>query len=438
MRTTADVTMVPPKPATPTNDSSTAAASSPSPDGAFQKKLEGAQQKQKPPTAKAGVKAVNGKPVAKGAGTAEDDVKAVDAEETAAETASEDVEVAQTQTAQPTAKVQVTGKQAVAEKSAGNANAKSSKTKQPQLNVPKPVTAKPKVARPADEKEEADGSDAKGKQQDDSAGAQVVANAQAQPSSDPVEQDATTTNTDSDDLTAKVVVPAKTSNADAATKASAPAGSDENAVDFDDALEAAQDIAGPDDDSTPVSHAAGMDAAPTAILAAPLQTGTTAAGAAKVQAPAAAAPVAPEAQFVSANHPSIVTGIHGKLLPNGGTMTLRLDPPELGALQVSVHMRDGVMTAAFETSNDQATRLVSHSLSQLKSALESAGMSVEKLHVQQSPRQESGDGGERQSNQKQDQQDQREQARQEQQRRHVLNKMWRKLAGGEDPLDLVA
>jgi len=149
-------------------------------------------------------------------------------------------------------------------------------------------------------------------------------------------------------------------------------------------------------------------------------------------------PTSPEAQFVDTNHPNIVTGIHGKLLPDGGTMTIRLDPPELGALQISVHMREGVMTAAFETSNDQATRVLSHSLGQLKSALESAGVSVEKLHVQQSPRQESGDNSERQSNQRQDQEDQQQQARQEQQRRHMLNKMWRKLAGGEDPLDLVA
>ena len=101
-------------------------------------------------------------------------------------------------------------------------------------------------------------------------------------------------------------------------------------------------------------------------------------------------------------------------------------------------MRDGVMTAAFETSSDQATRLLSHSLGQLKSSLESAGVSVEKLHVAQSPRQESGDNNEKQSGQKQNQQDQQQQARQEQQRRQMLNRMWRKLAGGGDPLDLVA
>jgi flagellar hook-length control protein FliK len=145
-----------------------------------------------------------------------------------------------------------------------------------------------------------------------------------------------------------------------------------------------------------------------------------------------------EASFIEANHPKIVTGVHGQLLPNGGTMQIRLDPPELGALQVTVHMRDGVMTAAFETSNDDATRMLSHSLNQLKSALEStAGISVEKLHVQQSSRQEShGQGGDQQ--QQSNAREQQQEARQEQQRRELLQRMWRRLAGGGDPLDLVA
>ena len=153
----------------------------------------------------------------------------------------------------------------------------------------------------------------------------------------------------------------------------------------------------------------------------------------------ASAPVptpTPEAQFAEANHPTIVTGVSGQLQPNGGTMQIRLDPPELGALLVSVHMRDGVMTASFETSNESATRMLSHSLNQLKSALESAGMSVEKLHVQQSTKQDpnSSDSEKRQSANE----DQQHENRQEQQRREMLRRMWRKLSGGGDPLDLVA
>jgi hypothetical protein len=97
---------------------------------------------------------------------------------------------------------------------------------------------------------------------------------------------------------------------------------------------------------------------------------------------------APEQQFAIDNHPRIITGVRSTLLPNGGTMQIRLDPPELGDLQISINLRDGVMSASFQTSNDEATRLLSHSLGQLKGVLESQGVSVDKLHVQQAPRNE--------------------------------------------------
>jgi flagellar hook-length control protein FliK len=151
------------------------------------------------------------------------------------------------------------------------------------------------------------------------------------------------------------------------------------------------------------------------------------------------APVRPEAELVAANHDRIVTSIRGELMPNGGTMRLRLDPPELGTLQVTVRMLDGVMSASFETSNDQATRLLSHSLGQLKQVLESQGLSVEKLHVQQSPREQSGSSSGDDPQHQQPSHEDRQWARQEQQRREMLRRMWRRLGlAGTDPLDLVA
>lgn len=117
-------------------------------------------------------------------------------------------------------------------------------------------------------------------------------------------------------------------------------------------------------------------------------------------------------------------------------MHIRLDPPELGALQIHVRMVDGVMQASFETSNDQATRLLSHTLSQLKTALETQGVNVEKLQVQQSPRdqQASADGDDQQRQSPQ----QESQAQREQQRREMMNRMWRRIRLGRDPLDMVA
>lgn len=171
--------------------------------------------------------------------------------------------------------------------------------------------------------------------------------------------------------------------------------------------------------TVPLAHAQSVPAKPQAAPA----------------SPNAPAPLPPQAQFVEANHPKIVTAMHADLLPHGGTMQIRLDPPELGALQVMVHMQDGVMTASFHTSNDDATKLLSHSLSQLKQVLESQGVSVEKLQVQQSPRDQHA-GNDEQRNQPRDQQD--DAHRHEQQRKEMLRRMWRKLSIGSDPLDLVA
>ena len=163
---------------------------------------------------------------------------------------------------------------------------------------------------------------------------------------------------------------------------------------------------------------------------------------ARVSAPAQAtqaskpAPIDQTAQFAELNHPKLITAIHGQLLPSGGTMTLRLDPPELGAMHVRVEVRDGLMTASFETSNDQATKLLSHSLDQLKSSLEAQGVTVERLHVTQSSRPQSSssqNGRQEPSEQRQDPASQ-----QEQQRREMMQRLWRRLLKGQDPLDMVA
>lgn len=145
----------------------------------------------------------------------------------------------------------------------------------------------------------------------------------------------------------------------------------------------------------------------------------------------------PELRFAAANHDNIVKSMRAEVLPNGGTMRIRLDPPQLGALQVTVQIRDGVVTAAFETSNDEATRLLGHSLNQLKGVLESHGVGVDRLQVQQSPRNEPQTGPrDSQQDRSQSNPERDHAARQEQQRREMLQKMWRKLAGGGDPLDV--
>src|SRR5205823_14409700 len=132
-------------------------------------------------------------------------------------------------------------------------------------------------------------------------------------------------------------------------------------------------------------------------------------------------------------------GVHAQLLPHCGSMQTRLDPPELCALKVMVEMRDGVMTATFQTSNEEATQLLSHSLNQLKHVLETQGVTVERLQVQQAPKSDRSTSEEQQQQQQQ-QRDANDHhtAQQEQQRKEMLRRMWRKVSGAGDPIDYIA
>jgi flagellar basal-body rod modification protein FlgD len=181
-----------------------------------------------------------------------------------------------------------------------------------------------------------------------------------------------------------------------------------------------------DDRSSPADRLSPLEALSVLDTTTPAAKATTTIPVQANQPPAP--PPAPDQDFGSTNHDRIVTSMRSQLLPNGGTMHLRLDPPELGVLQVSVRMVDGAMTASFETSNDQATKLLSHSLGQLKQVLETSGVSVEKLHVQQTPSNQQSSSNNEDRQQSPDKENQS--ARQEQQRREMLQRMWRKLRLG--------
>lgn len=174
------------------------------------------------------------------------------------------------------------------------------------------------------------------------------------------------------------------------------------------------------------------------------ETGRTA-QASELAAPAtvAAPSYSPEVRFAEANTANIVQGVRQQLLPNGGTMTLRLDPPEVGALQVSVMMKDGLASVSFVTDNPEAARMMTNTLTQLRDALSTSGLTVDRLTVSQTPRSEGSSQSNTGSQQQQGQGDPRGQgfgfqddARRDQQRRDLLERMWRKVTG--DDINLVA
>lgn len=158
-----------------------------------------------------------------------------------------------------------------------------------------------------------------------------------------------------------------------------------------------------------------------------------------IDRPAPTPAMPPEKRFASDNVENVVKSVRTQLDAGGGQMKMRLDPPELGALEVAVKMVDGRMTASFTTSNEQATHLLSHSLNDLKQSLEASGISVDRIQVRQS----SADNNAQQQpgEHKRDGQSSafdQHSGRSDQQRRDQVEKMWRKLAYGSDELDFVA
>lgn len=66
----------------------------------------------------------------------------------------------------------------------------------------------------------------------------------------------------------------------------------------------------------------------------------------------------------------------------GGSLTLRLNPPELGDLRIRLEMTQHVVSARLETSTDAVRQLLQQQLPQLHSALSSHGLTVDQIQVQ--------------------------------------------------------
>jgi flagellar hook-length control protein FliK len=65
----------------------------------------------------------------------------------------------------------------------------------------------------------------------------------------------------------------------------------------------------------------------------------------------------------------------------GGTVTLRLSPPELGSLRIDVRFVEGAVQARFQASNVTAGVMLNQNMAALRQALETQGLTVDQLHV---------------------------------------------------------
>ena len=66
----------------------------------------------------------------------------------------------------------------------------------------------------------------------------------------------------------------------------------------------------------------------------------------------------------------------------GGSVTLRLTPPEMGTVRIQLNLQGTKVSAQFHAETDSAQRLLTQQLGQLRTSLESQGLNVERLGVQ--------------------------------------------------------
>jgi flagellar hook-length control protein FliK len=78
----------------------------------------------------------------------------------------------------------------------------------------------------------------------------------------------------------------------------------------------------------------------------------------------------------------VVRGLSAMVNQRGGAMNMRLNPPELGQLRVQMTIARGVVTAQFQPASAEVEAILNRSLATLRTALESHGLTVERLSVQ--------------------------------------------------------
>jgi flagellar hook-length control protein FliK len=86
-------------------------------------------------------------------------------------------------------------------------------------------------------------------------------------------------------------------------------------------------------------------------------------------------------------------GLAAALKQRGGVVNMKLNPASLGTLKVRVEIRNGSVDATFETSTAKARELLESNLTSLRAALETRGLTVEKLSIAEQPAPDAPDRG---------------------------------------------
>lgn len=84
----------------------------------------------------------------------------------------------------------------------------------------------------------------------------------------------------------------------------------------------------------------------------------------------------------AANSARLTRGLNNAVNQQGGTVTLRLTPPDIGTVRIQLNLQGTSVSAQFHAETDAGQRLLTQQLGQLRTSLESQGLNVEKLGVQ--------------------------------------------------------
>ncbi|MEM8739836.1 MAG: flagellar hook-length control protein FliK, partial [Planctomycetota bacterium] len=99
-------------------------------------------------------------------------------------------------------------------------------------------------------------------------------------------------------------------------------------------------------------------------------------------APAASPTTLNPSNLDALNAARLSRGLNSAVNQQGGNVTLRLTPPDLGTVRIELNLQGTSVSARFHAETESARTLLTQQLTQLRSTLEAQGLQVDRLGVQ--------------------------------------------------------
>jgi len=93
----------------------------------------------------------------------------------------------------------------------------------------------------------------------------------------------------------------------------------------------------------------------------------------------------PQQSTEEVNAARVARALQQAVKQGGGTVTMRLMPPELGVVRVQMELNNGVASVRFQTEDASVASMLTRQMTTLKQALESRGLRVDRLEAQALP-----------------------------------------------------